>query len=114
MSIMDRSKNTTVRALIEFLPTGEKEGRRTPINCKLSYYRPDHNFPWLKDNEMYMGQVSFTDDRELLFPGDSAEVIIGFCSYPELDAKLKPGITWKVKEGMRTVGIGKLIEIISM
>lgn len=111
---MIKSKNTTVKALIELLPWKEDQGRKTPIDCKRNYYRPDHQFPWMEENVMYMGQVNFPGNLDVLSPGESAEVIINLCSYPELDEKLEQGTTWRVKEGTRTVAKATLLEIINM
>lgn len=113
---MDReqAKSTTVTAFMELLPWSKEEGRRTPIDCSAGYYRPDHQFSWVQEDWMFIGQITFPKYLQKLEPGDSAEVTIAFISYPELDEKLRPGLTWRIKEGNRTVAKATLLRIIEM
>ncbi|MEP5764526.1 MAG: hypothetical protein ABJ308_08025 [Halieaceae bacterium] len=108
---MRQSKSTAVRAILELIEN--REGcRRTPVECKLGRYLPDHQFPWMKSSDAFMGRINFAGDREFLYPGEITEVVVSFFSKPELDEKLKPGMSWDIKEGHRIVGKGKLIEVL--
>ena len=106
-------KSTRVRAKIKLLSM-DAGGRKTPINCKLDGYRPDHHFDWLNENYAYIGKVQFTEDTTFLFPGESAEVLITFISDATLDENLMPGLTWDVREGPFVVGQGTILEVVEI
>ena len=93
-----------VRATIDLLPT-EVSGRSAPITSR---YRPNHNFAADNNREMCIGEVELTD-REWLHPGESAEVTITFLASPVLP-KLVPGLSWRIQEGGRLVGVGTITQ----
>ena len=101
------TNEVTVRAEVRLLPTSE--GGRT-VSIRGSY-RPNHNFLGPEDREMTVGCIDLPEGSELL-PGQSAEVTITFLGWPGLTGLVHPGREWRIQEGSRLVGIGRVIEVL--
>lgn len=106
---MDRAaaNDLSVRAEVRLLPTSES-GRIGPVRGS---YRPNHNFFGADDRNMTIGAIDLPDEREL-HPGQSMEVTITFLGWPGLTGQVYPGREWRIQEGGRLVGIGKVIEVL--
>ena len=102
----DTSPPITVLARLRLLST-EEGGRRAGIRTG---YRPNHNFGPADGCEFYIGQVDFTD-REVIAPGESADIAVRFISGPGLRAHLKVGCTWRIQEGPKLVGIAGATQV---
>lgn len=104
---MAKSATISVRAEVRLLPPS-KGGRTNPVRGS---YRPNHNFFGPDDIEMTIGSIDFPQDAELE-PGESMELPITFWRWPGLEEQLYPGREWRIQEGLRLVGVGKVIEIL--
>ena len=104
----DRWYTITVEADVTLLPTSES-GREGGIT---SGYRPNHNFGSEKNAEMRMGQIEVVND-EWIEPGESKSVTIKFLMPEAYVIDLVPGKTWRIQEGGRLVGSGKVKKLIS-
>ncbi len=101
------TNDVTVWAEVRLLPTGEG-GRADAIR---GGYRPNHNFFGPEDREMAVGCIDLPEGSELL-PGQSVEVTITFLGWPGLTGLVYPGREWRIQEGPRLVGIGRVIEVL--
>lgn len=103
----DLTNDVTVTAEVRLLPTSES-GRTAPIR---GIYRPNHNFFSPDDREMAIGQIEIPAGHELN-PGEAMEVRITFLGYSGLQRLIYPGREWRIQEGARLVGIGRIIEVL--
>ena len=97
-----------VKAEITLLPS-EESGRKTGIT---SGYRPNHNFGSAENMDMRMGQITVPQDQ-WIEPGKSKDVYIQFLMPDDQPINLVTGLTWRIQEGGRHVGNGKILLIIS-
>jgi translation elongation factor EF-Tu-like GTPase len=99
-----------ILAKFHLLLTRESSGRRTGITTG---YRPNHNFGDASNNEMRMGQIKIPDDR-WIEPGETMMVNVNFIMPEGFVIDLQPGLSWRIQEGRRHVGNGKVIRLISI
>lgn len=105
---MDSAANDMrVRAEVRLLPASES-GKVGPVRGS---YRPNHNFFGPDDRDMAIAAIDLPDGCEL-HPGQSIEVAITFWGWPRLQGELYPGREWRIQEGLRLVGIGRVIEVL--
>ena len=106
---MDKAatNDVTVRAEVRLLPTYES-GRVHPVRGS---YRPNHNFFGPDGRNMTIGAIDLPDHGEL-HPGQSIKVTITFVGWPGLRRHVHPGREWRIQEGARLVGVGKVIEVL--
>ncbi|WP_426483971.1 hypothetical protein [Flavobacterium sp. 2] len=93
-------------ALLEYKST-EEGGRKTAAS---SGYRPHIKFPF--DEYMTSGIQLFID-TEFVLPGESVSAIIRILSTEYFEGKLYEGLEFVFCEGSRTIGTGKITEIIN-
>lgn len=101
------TNDVSVRAALRLLPTSES-GHIGPIRGS---YRPNHNFFGPNDRNMAIGVIDLPDGSEL-HPGQSMEVTITFLGWAGLRTQVYPGREWRIQEGLRLVGIGRVIEVL--
>ena len=104
----DKWYSIKVEAIISLLPSSES-GRIKGIT---SGYRPNHNFGGPDNSEVRMGQITVGND-ELIKPGESKAVKIHFIMPEGYVIDLVLGLTWRIQEGDRLVGNGKITKVIS-
>ena len=104
----DKWYSIKVEAEVSLLPTTES-GLRKGIT---SGYRPNHNFGSADNTEMGIGQVTVAND-EWIEPGQSKATTIHFLMPEGYVVDLFPGLTWRIQEGGRLVGNGKIIRVVS-
>jgi len=97
-----------VRAHVRLLPTSES-GRTAAIRGS---YRPNHNFFDPDNTNMAIGFLDLPEGTDL-YPGESIEVEIAFWGWPGLDGQIYPGREWRIQEGMRLVGFGTILEVLT-
>ena len=102
-----RRELVRARVCITLVPTGDG-GRSRPLD-PAPHYRPDHDFG-RPDGHHAIGQIDF-DGAEPVMPGESCEAIATFISAGDILEDLKEGSAWRVKEGARHVGDGRILEI---
>lgn len=104
-------ENVTVWAEIHLIPTSEG-GRLNPAPAGSSY-RPLHNFwPDETHKEMAAGIINLKPETSL--PLDqSTETEIMFFVWPRLLHELYPGREWRIQDGYKIVGYGKILKILS-
>lgn len=96
-----------VRAEMRLLPTSAG-GRISPVRGS---YRPNHNFFDPDASEMTIGFIELPDGNELR-PGDTIEVPIDLWWWPKLRGEVHPGREWRIQEGARLVGFGRVLEVL--
>jgi elongation factor Tu len=99
--------DVTVRAEVRLLPTSES-GRTAPVKGS---YRPNHNFFNNDTDGMTVGFIDLPAEVEL-HPGEKIEPIT-FWDWPGLEGQIYPGREWRIQEGAKLVGIGKVLEVLS-
>ena len=97
-----------VEAEVTLLPS-EESGRKTGIT---SGYRPNHNFGSAENMDFRIGQITVPQDR-WIEPGKSKDVLIKFLMPEDQPISLMSGLTWRIQEGIRHVGNGKILKVIS-
>lgn len=100
--------DVTVKAEVRLLPASES-GRIDPIRGS---YRPNHNFFGPDDLNMTAGAIDLPDGCEL-HPGQSMEATITFLGWTGLADQVYQGREWRIQEGVRLIGIGRVIEVLS-
>ena len=93
-----------VEAEISLLPH-EFSGRKGGIT---SGYQPNHNFGPAENSEMRMGVIT-VPNNEWIMPGESCIATVEFLMPEGYVIDLVPGLTWRIQEGGRHVGNGKVI-----
>jgi translation elongation factor EF-Tu-like GTPase len=100
---MARARDVEVE--IRFLPSAEG-GRSGPA---FSGYRPQF---------FYAGHdwdaVHEYPDVAQVNPGDTVRAFLAFLSPHEHVGKLHPGMSFEIREGARTIGIGRVLRIIEL
>jgi elongation factor Tu len=96
-----------VEAEVTLLPSSQS-GREKGIT---SGYRPNHNFGSTENPVFGMGQITVPKD-EWIEPGKTKNVVIQFLLHEELKIELASGVVWRIQEGSRHVGNGKIIKVI--
>lgn len=101
---MNASSND-VEAVITFLPTehgGRSSGARSGYRPQFYYDGRDwdavHHYP----------------DVETVHPGDTVRTYLCFLSPDEHLGKLEPGTVFLIREGNRTVGYGKVTQLLEL
>ncbi len=61
---------------------------------------------------MTVGVIDLPDGSEL-HPGQSMEVTMTFLGWSGLTDQVYPGREWRIQEGLRLVGTGRVIEVLS-
>ena len=91
------------------MKTTEEGGRQSGFK---SGYRPNHVFE-LPDNlrnlKTFIGDIQF-DDQELIQPGETKIVTVGFLKMPAIEKYIHVGQKWFINEAARTLGFGEIIE----
>jgi len=98
-----------VEATISLLST-EDGGKPQPITAR---YRPNHNFGSPENRSMFVGQVEL-HENEFLHPGESRDLLVRFLNVRGLAEKLFVGSQWRLQEGLRLVGTGRVKRIVSI
>ena len=98
----------TVRAEVRLLPTSES-GRTAPVKGS---YRPNHNFFNNDTDGMTVGFIDLPPGAQL-HPGEKVELPITFLDWPGLEMQIYPGREWRIQEGAKLVGIGKVLEVLA-
>lgn len=98
------ARSTDVEVMITFLPT--EHGGRTGVR---SGYRP----------QFYYGghdwdAVQHYPDFEEVQPGETVRAYLCFLSPDEHFGKLEPGTVFLIREGNRTVGYGKVTQLLGL
>ncbi|WP_438852017.1 hypothetical protein [Brevundimonas nasdae] len=105
----DRFKQGFIKVVASVTLFSTDEGGRTsPIRGS---YRPNHNFFGPENREMTIGFIDLPEGVELL-PGQSIETPISFWSWPRLAPEIHVGSEWRIQEGPKVVGFGKVLEVI--
>lgn len=104
----DKWYSIEVEAEVSLLPSSEP-GRKRGVT---SGYRPNHNFGSEKNTEMRMGQITVVND-EWIEPGQTKAVTIHFAMPEGYVVDLVPGLMWRIQEGGRLVGNGKVTKLLS-
>jgi translation elongation factor EF-Tu-like GTPase len=100
-----------VKARIK-MKTAQEGGRTTGF---FSGYRPIHVFEPPKDGQLIVGHggdIRF-EGRELIEPGETAEVIVRFLRTPTVVKYVNVGQKWLICEGARPLGFGEILEVIN-
>lgn len=84
-----------------YILTKEEGGRHTPFT---KGYKPQFYF---RTTDV-TGEVELPDDKEMVMPGDNAEFNVKL----QAPIAMSQGLTFAIREGGRTVGAGKVTEII--
>ena len=101
----------SVLAKIRFLSV-EEGGRTAPVRGGYSY-RPNHSF-WGDEaatKGYAIGLINLPQGQDI-YPGEEAEVEVIFLPWPELTPELYPDRTWRIQEGAKIVGYGKILEVL--
>lgn len=104
---MDDDEVLLVRASIRLLSATEN-GRATPIRGS---YRPNHNFLGPENRHMTVGRIDLPDGTEVK-PGESIDLTVIFQNQPHLEDQIYPGREWRIQEGAKLVGVGRVIEVL--
>ncbi|HWD49931.1 MAG TPA: hypothetical protein VG309_08375 [Rhizomicrobium sp.] len=75
-------------------------------------YSPNHNFFGPNNLDMTIGFMEFPEGVELR-PGESIEVPISFWNWPGIENEIYPGREWRIQEGLKLVGIGTIVEVVT-
>jgi elongation factor Tu len=94
---------TEIRANVYF-PTFAEGGRRHPI---FSGYRPHFHFG---SDAMGYDAVITLEGRDRVPPGEACAVRVRFLHPEWLQDVLRPGTAFEVREGLRVVGRGTILE----
>lgn len=100
--------DVTVKAEVRLL-SAKEGGRIAPIRGS---FRPNHNFFAPDDRNMTVGSIDLPDGSEL-HPGQSMEVKITFLGWAGLAGQVYQGREWRIQEGARLIGYGRVIEVLS-
>jgi len=100
-------KPIVVEANIRLLST-EQGGKSSPIT---QLYRPNHNFGDPDNRNMFIGQIEL-GELEYLHPGESRDLRVTFFNVHGLREKLIEGRKWRLQEGTKLVGYGKVLRIV--
>ena len=103
-------KTVTVRAHVSLVRT-EDGGRRSQVPAGFGY-RPDHSFD-SNDGTLVMGELTFSG-VEPVQPGDAREAQLKFITITGLLEEIEVGSQWRVQEGARVVGHGRILEILEI
>lgn len=98
-----------VDAKLTFRKT-EEGGRSNPVR---SGYRPNHSFEKLENNKnvsFFIGEVQF-DNKEFVYPGETAFVKVIFFKAGGVEEYLTPGRRWYIYEVPRFVAEGEILQI---
>jgi elongation factor Tu len=97
-------KPLRIRAKISLIPENEG-GRHGPFS---KGYRPNHNFLGPENSVFYIGQID-VKEGEWVYPGETKELEVTFINVRGLKELLLPGKTWRIQEGHKLVGTGRII-----
>ena len=95
-----------VKARLQLKTTADG-GRATPF---LSGYRPNHVFEVTNPLRTFIGDI-LLDDRELLYPGESADVTVRFLPVPEILRFMKAGRHWYINEANKNIGQAEIMAV---
>ena len=90
-------------ATLSLLPT-DQGGRKKPV---FNHYRPSFSFG---SKQHYSGEIIFSSVNELQ-PLHTATAQIKLLPSKHISEHLKPGVTFKIFEGQKIVGIGLISSI---
>ena len=103
-------RTVKARAFIKLVKT-EEGGRRSQIPAGFGY-RPDHSFD-SNDGAFVMGELTFAGNQPVQ-PGDLRDAEVKFVTQTGLLEEIQVGSEWKVHEGARIVGQGRILEILEI
>lgn len=89
------------------LLTAAEGGRTAPLRGS---YRPNHNFFGASDAVMTVGVIDLPDGVTV-DPGESITLPITLLAWPSLAAEIYPGREWRIQEGSKLVGFGRVIQM---
>ena len=84
-----------------YVLTKEEGGRHTPFHNK---YRPQF---YLRTTDV-TGELTLPEGREMVMPGDNVSIKVTLIQ----PVAMEKGLRFAIREGGRTVGAGKVVEII--
>ncbi len=84
-----------------YVLTKEEGGRHTPFHQK---YRPQF---YLRTTDV-TGEITLPEGREMVMPGDNVSIIVKLIQ----PVAMEKGLRFAIREGGRTVGAGKVVDII--
>lgn len=96
-----------VIAEVRLLST-EEGGKTAPIRGS---YRPNHNFFDAPDREMTAGFIDLPKGVTI-GPGETAIAPISLWWWPGLVGEIYVGREWRIQEGLRLVGYGRVIALL--
>lgn len=99
----------SVLARIRLLPPNEG-GRSMPITGS---YRPNHNFFGPDDRTMTVGFIDLPEGTALE-PGEAIDLPMTFWDWPGLAGQIHPGREWRIQEGLRLVGFGTILKVLTL
>lgn len=102
---MDRAV-ISVKAHVRLLPSGQR-GRAGLVR---SGHNLNHNFGGPANRTLYVGQITFPEDRWYT-PGSESDVRVDFVDLPGLREQLVPGRQWHIQEAARVVADAKVLEV---
>jgi hypothetical protein len=97
----------SVKAYVRLLPS-DQPGR---VGLIRSGHHLNHNFGGPANRTLYVGQITFPEDR-WYSPGSESEVRVDFVDFPGLRECLVPGREWHIQEAARVVAEAKVLEVI--
>jgi translation elongation factor EF-Tu-like GTPase len=100
------SKKVDFIAKLTYLTT-EEGGRKTAAN---SGYRPQIKFDF---DEMITSGIQTFIDKESVLPGETVNAKIKILAAEHFANQLNEGMEFEITEGPKTVGHGKIIQIIN-
>jgi elongation factor Tu len=94
-----------IEAEIHFLAP-EEGGRQTPIRCG---YRPQFYYEGRDWDAIYD-----YPGRQEVKPGETVMALLSFLSPDQHRGRVRPGLTFEVREGPRVVGTGKVLRVLEL
>ncbi|MDF7809560.1 hypothetical protein P4E94_19135 [Pontiellaceae bacterium B12219] len=82
-------------------------GRYSPFT---KGYRPNHNFGDENNSFFFIGEIQ-VDEDEWVYQGETKILDVKFINVRGLKELLIPGNTWRIQEGHKLVGTGKILDI---
>lgn len=105
---------TVVVALVRLSLLSTEEGGRT-TGLRSPSFRPNHNFGTESEENFRIGEVRIPRGQ-VLEPGSTGDFEVYFAELlPDAPVRelLLPGREWRLQEGPRLIGFGKLMKVLN-